>query len=239
MFSTRHLRRTWAAASAVVLVALIGCESSNDGLRAERRWRCPRGKVAMAPAARKGDTHEYYLTLATAEMERQLRKRRVDFVTPGEVVAQYPRFFSREDPGCIQPGKGIAELLDAMRKRGVATLIVMRVEVSGQSKVVVSRRRTPVSDITDIFVRPKPPTAKLFHTVDILFNLLDTADGRVIYVSRAYDNKRTDEPDEMVISLSKKLAKRAKKALEERCGLAEVAVTATEPDSGPSPSPSP
>jgi len=209
-----------ALLAAVLIASLAGCSSSRHATRHPRRPL--EGRIGLAPAVQKGNTNDYYLTLATAEMERRLRDRELDFVSPGELVAECRDLLGATKPGAKQAKQTTKALIDAMKAKDFAALILFQVEMNSQKKVVSRDRSSFIPHIgigigpvgIGTSIRPsRKSTLKLFYSVEILVNVFDVPTGRAIYVTRAFDYKSTDEPEKMIPGLCKKVAKRVEKAL--------------------------
>jgi len=208
---------------AILAAAIAGCGSSKSSLRPRM---CLTGRVALAPAVKKGDTHDYYLAKATDEMEKRLRDRKLRFLSPAEVRARLPEFFGEGAQGDKKAERSVEELVAHAGKAGIEALILFRLEVVGKTELVAGGKPRwiphvgvgigPVGIGTSVLAGRKPPTEKLFYSVDMLVNVFDTASGRAFYVTRGFESKATDRPEKMISKLAKKLAKRVEKALKER-----------------------
>ena len=206
-----------------IVLAAVGCGSSKHALRPRRYLT---GRIALAPAVRKGDTHDYYLARATDDMEWRLRERKLRFLSPREVMTQLPEFYEPKGKNRKKAEGGTQALVSLAKKAGIEALIVFQLEVAGKTKLISSGKSRwiprvgvgigPVGIGTSILPGRKPPTEKLFYSADVLVNVFDTASGRAFYVTRGFDSKATDQPEKMVSKIVKKLAKRVEKALKER-----------------------
>jgi len=212
---------TFAILLITALGAVGGCSGSSKTLRLSIG-----GDLALAPAIPAGKTDDYYTIQTTNDLERHLRHYKVVFVSPDRVAQRIPSYYKPESQAAINKKKSVIDLLKIANEKGIELLIISQVEVMGKTKLIQSRRSSwtphigigigPVGIGTSIRPRRKPPTERLFYSVDIHINIYETSSRRPIYITRAFDSKATDEPEKMISDLSKKLAKRIRQKLKER-----------------------
>jgi len=194
-------------------MSLLGCSMASQ----ETGTTLANGKdsVGLAIVKARGATNDYHIQLATSALKRELGERDVGLAS--------------DNPMALAPSEAadIAAIVATTADQELAALMIVDLEVSHQIKAVrksglgfiphVGVGVGPVGLGTSVVLpRDKNESKKLFYCVNVGVDLFDGESGNLLYSTRAFDQKQTEDPKALIDHLMATLAKRVCRTLEAR-----------------------